>query len=374
MSADRLRLGVSWFFVSLLLAGGLALRTARVLHPAAAKPPPKAPTNDTALPRSVDVERAREPGRGRRATSPLQIPWRGWRDIFWRWYASVNDDRLLAVAGGVVFFVLLAMFPTITAFVSIYGLFATPASVHDDLLPILSFMPADSGSLVVGEVQRIAAKSNSTLGLAFLGGLLFALWSANAGTKSVFDALNVAYGEKEKRSFVRLNLISVAFTIGALIFLLFTVAAVIIVPLVLGNLGVLDTGKAILSLLRWPILFVLAAGALSLLYRYGPSRTAAHWRWLTVGSALATVLWLVTSALFSWYLANFANYNATYGSLGALIGLMMWLWISIVIVLAAAELDAEIEHQTAVDSTVGPEKPLGHRGAMMADTVGAAQI
>src|ERR1700730_3309819 len=257
MSADRLRLGISWFFVSLLLASGLALRTARVLHPAPAKPPPIAPADDIVLPRPVDVERAREPGRGRQAASPLQIPWRGWRDIFWRWYASVNDDRLLAVAGGVVFFVLLAMFPTITDFVSIYGLFATPGSVRDDLVPILSFMPADSGSLVVGEVQRIAAKSNSTLGLAFVGGLLFALWSASAGTKSVFDALNVAYGEKEKRSFVRLNLISFAFPIWALIFLLFAAAAVVIVPLVLDDLGLLDTGKAILSLLRWPILFVL---------------------------------------------------------------------------------------------------------------------
>jgi membrane protein len=373
VSAERLRLGTSWLVVSLLLAGGLALRAAQALHPVPFNPPAKAPAADEPLPRAVDVERAHELGRGRHAGSPLQIPSSGWRDILWRAYASVDDDRLLAVSGGVVFFVLLAMFPTITAFVSVYGLFATPASVRGQLVPLFGFMPGDAANLVIGEVQRIASKSNNTLGLASIGGLLFALWSANAGTKSVFDALNVAYGEKEKRSFIRLNLISFAFTIGALLFLLLAVGAVIVVPLILGNFGFLDTGEAILSLLRWPILFVLIAGALSLLYRYGPSRTGAKWRWLTVGSATATILWLIVSALFSWYLANFANYNGTYGSLGALIGLMMWLWISIIVVLAGAELDAEIEHQTARDSTVGQEKPLGYRGAVMADTVGAAQ-
>jgi membrane protein len=234
-------------------------------------------------------------------------------------------------------------------------------------------MPGDAANLVIGEVQRIASQSNNTLGLASIGSLLFALWSANAGTKAIFDALNVAYGEKEKRGFIKLNLISLAFTMGALLFLLIAVAAVIVVPLILGNFGFLDWGEAILSALRWPILFLLIAGALALLYRYGPSRRPAKWRWLTVGSAVATCLFLVVSGLFSWYLANFANYNATYGSLGALIGLLMWLWVSIIVVLAGAELDAEIEHQTARDSTVGPAKPLGTRGAVMADTVGAAQ-
>ena len=377
--SDRLRIGVSWVFVSLLLASGLAMRSARPPRPAPVRPRAKdaadevpAPLEES-LPRPVDIRRAHELGRGRAADSPFEIPWSGWRDIFWRVYASVDEDRLLAVSGGVVFFALLAMFPTITAFVSIYGLFATPAGVRDQLLPLFSIMPGDAANLVVGEVQRIAAKSNNTLGLASIGSLAFALWSANAGTKAIFDALNVAYGEKEKRGFIRLNLTSFAFTMGGLLFLLVAVAAVIVVPLVLGNFGFLDWGEAILSALRWPILFVLIGGALSLLYRYGPSRTLAKWRWLTVGSAAATVLFLIVSGLFSWYLANFANYNATYGSLGALVGLLMWLWVSIIVVLAGAELDAEIEHQTARDSTVGPEKPLGARGAMMADTVGAAQ-
>jgi membrane protein len=377
--ADRLRLGMPWIFVSALLASGFAMRTVRTLHPAPARSAQKgagdvaAAYADEAMPRPVDIRRAHQVGRGRAADSPFDIPWNGWRDIFWRVYASVDEDRLLAVSGGVVFFGLLAMFPTITAFVSIYGLFATPAGVRDELVPLFSIMPGDAANLVVGEVQRIAAKSSNTLGLASIGSLLFALWSANAGSKAIFDALNVAYGEKEKRGFIKLNLISFAFTIGAILFLLLAVAAVIVVPLILGNIGFLDWGETILSALRWPILFVLIAGALSLLYRYGPSRTLAKWRWLTLGSAVATVLFLVVSGLFSWYLANFANYNATYGSLGALVGLLMWLWVSILVVLAGAELDAEIEHQTARDSTVGPAKPLGSRGAMMADTVGVEE-
>jgi membrane protein len=172
---------------------------------------------------------------------------------------------------------------------------------------------------------------------------------------------------------MRLNLVSLAFTIGAIVFLLIAVAAVVVTPIVLGSLGFLDTGVRLIALLRWPILFVLAVAGLSVLYRYGPSRTQARWRWLTVGSAIAAILWLVASVLYSTYLTFFADYTATYGSLGALIGLMMWLWLSVIAVLVGAELDSEMEHQTARDSTVGPEKPLGDRGATMADTVGRAR-
>ena len=181
------------------------------------------------------------------------------------------------------------------------------------------------------------------------------------------------YGEKEKRSFIRLNLISFAFTIGALLFLLLAVGAVIVVPLILGNFGFLDTGEAILSLLRWPILFVLIAGALSLLYRYGPSRREPQWHWISWGSAFAAIGWLIVSILFSWYAQNFGNYNKTYGSLGAVIGFMTWIWLSTIVILIGAELNAEMDHQTARDTTTGRPKPLGTRGARMADTIGPAR-
>jgi membrane protein len=309
---------------------------------------------------------------GRHARSPWQIPLAGWKDILWRTYHEVDEDRLLAVSGGVVFFVLLAIFPSITAFVSIYGLFSSPVHVADDLQPLLLVVPSDAAHFLIGEVQRIAAKSTPSLGLATGFSLVLALWSANAGTKSLLDALNVAYGEKEKRGFIRLNLTAFTFTIGMIVFLMLAAAAVIVVPVAVSYLGLGGLSESLWLLLRWPVLFLIVVGGLSILYRYGPSRTEAKWRWLTVGSLCATILWLVASLLFAWYLTNLADYNGTYGSLGAVIGLLTWLWLSVIAVLLGAELDAEIEHQTARDSTIGPEKPIGVRGAQMADTVGEA--
>ena len=359
-----------WLLVAGLgFAAGLALDRQETPRPARAAPEPaRGRATDTR-----DVHRALEPGRGRDATTPLEIPWRGWRDILLRTYEEFFEDRMQLVAAGVVFFLLLATFPAITAFVSLYALFADARTIHDALEAAAGVMPGDAFELLRTEVDRIAAKSTGSLGLTSAFGILFALWSSNAGTKALFDGINIAYDEPEKRGFIRLNLVSLAFTIGAIVFLLVAVAAVIVTPIVLGSLGFLDTGVRLIALLRWPILFVLAVAGLSVLYRYGPSRTQAKWRWLTVGSAVAAILWLVASVLYSTYLTFFADYTATYGSLGALIGLMMWLWLSVIAVLVGAELDSEMEHQTARDSTVGPEKPLGDRGATMADTVGRAQ-
>jgi len=190
--------------------------------------------------------------------------------------------------------------------------------------------------------------------------------------KGVIDALNIVYDEREKRSFIKLTLVAFAFTIGALAFILFALAAIVVLPLVLAWIGVETRAGLILSRLRWPALLIVVLVWLAVLYRYGPSREKARWRWLTVGSVFAAVTWLVGSALFSWYLSNFANYDATYGSLGTGIGLMMWLWISVIVVLVGGEINAELEHQTAEDTTTPPEKPLGERGATMADTVGEA--
>ena len=191
--------------------------------------------------------------------------------------------------------------------------------------------------------------------------------------KAIFDALNVAYGEQEKRGFIALNLRSLAFTLGALLFILLALFGVVAVPVILNFIGLGKAAEWIVSLARWPILLVATIVGLAVLYRYGPSRNEAKWRWITPGSILAAVVWIVGSMLFSWYVSNFGNYNETYGSLGAAIGFMTWIWLSTTVVLVGAELNAEIEHQTAVDSTTEPPKPLGERGARMADTVGEAQ-
>jgi membrane protein len=223
------------------------------------------------------------------------------------------------------------------------------------------------------QIARIVSKGDATLGLGFLFGLGLALWSANAGMKAIIDALNVVYEEDEKRGFIKLTLVSLAFTLGAIAAVLLSVGAIVVVPLVLAHFGLESMAANLVSILRWPLLLLMVMTGLALLYRFGPSRRKPKWQWVSVGSIFATLAWLGGSALLSWYLANFANYNATYGSLGAAIGLMMWMWMSSIVVLFGAELNSEIEHQTARDSTTGPEKPLGARQATMADRVGPAQ-
>jgi membrane protein len=312
------------------------------------------------------------PEHGRLSNTPFQIPWTGWKDILWRTYVRTGEDRLLAIAAGVVFFGLLAVFPAITALVSCYGLFANPATIGANLQTLALMLPEGSFQIVQDQIARVLMKGNTALGATFLFGLALAVWSANAGVKAVIDALNVVYEEREKRSFVRLNLLSLAFTTGGIAALLLMVSAVVALPLALDHLGLAPESQLIVSLTRWPLLLVILLTALGLLYRFGPSRRPARWEWLSVGTLAAALLWIAGSSLLSWYLSNFANYNATYGSLGAAIGLMMWMWMSAIIVLCGAELNSEIEHQTALDTTIGHVKPLGRRGAVMADTIGDA--
>jgi membrane protein len=329
-------------------------------------------TRSTDEPREVQHQRAHEPGRGRHATAPWQIPWAGWKDILSRTYQQINEDRVLAVAAGVVFYALLAIFPAITAMVSLYGLFAKASTINEHLSLVAGFLPGGAVEIVQEQVNRLVSKGDAKLGIGFIFGLAVALWSANAGMKAIMDALNVVYDEKEKRGFIKLNLVSLAFTLAALVIVLLAVGAVVVVPVVLNYIGLGSIGSTLVNVLRWPLLLAVIIVGLAVLYRYGPSRREPRWQWLTVGSGVAAMAWLISSVLLSWYLSNFANYDATYGSLGAAIGLMMWLWISSIVILVGAELNGEIEHQTAKDSTVQGEKPLGERGAAKADTVGSA--
>jgi membrane protein len=313
-----------------------------------------------------------EPGRGRHAKNPVQIPWAGWKDILWRTYQRSNDDRLLATAAGVVFFGLLAIFPAITALVSFYGLLADPSTISRNLQTLAMMLPEGSFQIVQDQIGRVLAKGSGELGAAFLFGIALAIWSANAGMKAVIDALNVAYGEKEERGFLKLNLVSLTLTVAAIVALVLMVNAVVVLPLALDSLGLKPVSQLIVSLARWPLMFVLLMIALAVLYRFGPSRRAPQWEWLGVGTLVAVLLWIVGSAALSWYLSNFGNYTATYGSLGAAIGFMMWMWMSAIIVLLGAELNSEVERQTVTDTTVGRPKPLGSRDATAADTLGPA--
>jgi membrane protein len=319
-----------------------------------------------------DAPERSQHGHGRFSGNPLQIPWAGWKGILWRTYVRTGEDRLLATAAGVVFFGLLAVFPAITALVSCYGLFANPSTIGANLQTLALMLPEGSFQIVQDQVARVLEKGDTALGATFVFGLALAIWSANAGVKAIIDALNVVYEEREKRSFVRLNLLSLAFTTGGIVALLLMVAAVVAFPLALDRLDLAPESQTIVSLARWPLLSAILLVALGVLYRFGPSRPPARWPSFGVSTLAASLLWVAGSSLLSWYLSNFGNYNATYGSLGAAIGLMMWMWMSAIIVLCGAELNSEIERQTTLDTTIGRPMPPGGRGAVMDDSLGPA--
>jgi membrane protein len=326
-------------------------------------------SEDRAMP-PADFDQA-EPRRGRAARHPAAIPLLGWRDILWRTWREISVDRLPAVAGGVTFYTLLALFPAIGAFVSLYGLFADVRTVEEQLRGMAGVFPASVVQIVGEQMLRLATQGEGKLGVAFGFSLLLSIWSANASMRALFDGLNIAYDEDEKRHLVPRTLLSYVFTFCALLYAAVASGVLIVTPLLLtaAHLSALD---GILAPIRWLIVLAMTAVAFAVLYRFAPSRSQARWRWVWVGAAAASAGWLVGSLGFSIYVTRIAHFDATYGPLGAVIAFMIWVWFSIMAILLGAELNAEIEHQTAVDSTTGPERPMGVRGAAMADTVGLA--
>ncbi|WP_371136842.1 YihY/virulence factor BrkB family protein [Falsiroseomonas sp.] len=308
-------------------------------------------------------------GAGRSADGPSQIPARGWWQILKRTASQASEDRLMMEAAAVTFYTLLALFPALASLVSIYALVADPATIQGHLSALGGIVPGGGMEIIEEQVQRVASTAGGTLGFGAAAGLLISLWSSNQAAKAMFDALNIIYEEREKRSFIKLTLTTLTFTLGFFLFAILTMVAVVAVPVVLGLVGLGSTAEMLLSYGRWPLMLLLVGLVLACLYRWGPSRAEAKWRWVSWGSGFAAVAWLAASAGFSWYVANFGNYNETYGSLGAVIGFMTWIWISAIVILLGAELNAEMEHQTAQDTTTAPDQALGRRGAEMADTV-----
>ncbi len=309
-------------------------------------------------------------GRGRDANSPNEIPVKGLRDVFWRVVNAVIADRVTLIAAGVTYFLLLSLFPALGALVALYGFVADPTTIMGHIGFLASVFPPGSFDLILNQLTALTQQKPSTLSFAFVTGLVIALWSANSGMKALFDAMNVAYQEDEKRSWIGLNLLSLAFTFGALLIAIILIAAIGVLPAALAYLW-LDRWQELLArFIRWPFILVFVGCGIAVIYRYGPSREQAKLKWLSWGVVFSTLLWLAASILFSFYLENFANYNATYGTLGALIGLMVWVWISVIILIVGAELNAELEHQTVRDSTTGSPEPMGKRGAFVADTLG----
>ena len=316
-------------------------------------------------PRAVKAQAGH--GAGREADTPAEIPARGWWEVAKRVYAGFNEDRLMTEAAGVTFYTLLAIFPAIATLISLYGLFADPATVNDQLKSLEGVVPAGGLDIITQQVKALTSNPKQALGLTFAGGLLASLWSSRQGINGLFDALNVVYHEKEKRSFVRRLFLTLGFTVSAIVFIILAMSAIVVVPIVINYIGLGSWFATLLKWLRWPAMMAVLIVFLSAVYKFGPSRERAKWRWVTWGSVFATVLWIAGSVGFSYYVANFGSYNKTYGSLGAAIGFMTWIWISSMIVLLGGELNAELEQQTEKDTTTGAPMPAGQRGAYKAD-------
>ncbi|WP_431270634.1 YihY/virulence factor BrkB family protein [Dankookia sp. P2] len=271
--------------------------------------------------------------RGRGAASPTEIPARGWWDIAKRTASEVSDDRVMSEAAGITFYALLALFPALGALISIYGLFADPATINDHLAALSGIIPGGGMEIITDQVKRITAKGSGTLGFGALIGLATSLWSANQAMKAMVDLLNIVYGEKEKRGFFKRLAVTLAFTVAGILFIVLAMVGVVAIPVVLNFVGLGGTLDTVLRLARWPVMLLAVGLFLACLYRYGPSRERAQWRWVSWGSAFASVSWIAFSLGFSWYVTQFGNYNETYGSLGAAIGFMTWIWLSSTVVL-----------------------------------------
>lgn len=312
----------------------------------------------------------RDEGRGRTATRPHHIPASGWRDILARIKQALSDDHVGIVSAGVAFYALLALFPALAALVSIYGLITDANQVQQQLSALSGFLPQDAYALVEQQLKNVASHAGGALTVGAIGALSLALWSATKGVKALIDALNIVYDEDEDRGFVKLNGLAILLTVGAILFGAFTLILIAALPALLGNLGLSESAQNLVSFGRWPLLAIVLMVALAVIYRLGPSREQPQWQWVTLGAVAATLLWLVGSVAFSIYVSNFGSYDETYGSVGAVVILLMWLYLSAYIVLVGAELNAETEHQTTQDTTTGAPERLGKRGAHVADSVG----
>jgi membrane protein len=308
-------------------------------------------------------------GRGRDAEAPHQIPARGWKDVFVRVKEASKEDHASLLAAGVALFGLLALVPALIAMMSIYGLVADPETIDEQLVDALSAAPAEVRDLVSQQLRDIGDASSGAI-VAVVGGLLLALWSASAGIKNLIEAINLAYNEDETRGFVKLRGLSLAFTLGAIVFLVFAFAAIALVPSLLAASDLGTAGRVVVSVLRFVVLFAGMLLGLAVLYRYAPDRDRAKWSWVSPGALFASVAWIIASLLFSFYAANFGSYNETYGALGGVVVVILWLYLSSLVVILGAEINCELERQTTRDSTRGPERPLGSRHAYAADTVG----
>jgi membrane protein len=320
--------------------------------------------------RHGEPERRGEADRGREADHPGEIPARGWKDILWRAWGEISDQNLFLIAGGVTYAVLLGLFPGLAALVSLYGLVFDVGQIEKQVAALSGVLPAQTQELLSQELHSLVQGSSGTLGFTAIVSLLLALWSASRGMSGLITAINIAYEEKEQRSFLKFNLLALVITLGLTVGGILAIALIAILPAVVQLVAVGSATKWLLLLVQWPLLIVLVMAGLAVLYRFAPDRDEPQWRWVSPGAIAATVFWIIASIGFTVYVANFNSYDKTYGSLGGMVILLTWLYLSALMVLLGAVINAQSERQTRKDSTEGAPRTMGRRNAHAADTLG----
>jgi membrane protein len=308
--------------------------------------------------------------RGRDADRPRDIPAAGWKDVAWRSWQEISDSNIFLIAGGVTYAVLLGLFPGLAALVSLYGLMLDPARIEQQMAALAGILPDQSRQMLAEELHQLASASTGALGFGAIVTLLFALWSASRGMSGLVTAINIAYEQKETRSFLRFNLIVVLLTLGTVAGGLIAIALIAVLPAATQVLNLGPSTRWVLLLVQWPLLIVLVTGGLAVLYRYAPNRHEPKWRWVTPGAITAAVLWIGGSIGFTVYVSHFGSYDKTYGSLGGAVILLTWLYLSAFTVLLGAVVNAQSERQTGRDATEDPPQRIRQPDAYAADSIG----
>ena len=316
---------------------------------------------------------AKDNSRGRQATKPSQIPAKGWKDTIFRIKDEISNDRLSLISAAMSYYAFLALVPAITSIVLMYAWVSDPGEISNHISKIGRFIPNEFQEILRNQLTTLSAKASSTLGISTIVALLLSLYSSSKAASAIIEATNIIHDEKEKRGFIKRNLVAIGLTFLGIVLSVVAVLVVIALPALMGNFEFGDTIEKIVGASSWVVLLGLFSLFLSVVYRFAPSRHKPKWRWVSWGAVIASVLWAIASLAFSWYASEFGEFNKTYGSLGAFIVLLMWLYISSFVILLGAEINAELEHQTTKDTTTGSPKPMGERNATMADTIGEAR-
>ncbi len=310
--------------------------------------------------------------RGRRAEVPREIPPAGWKDIALRVKAQVDEDHIVLTAAGVAFWGFLALIPALAAFSSILGLLTSPSEVASRAQDLFGGLPAEAEELLTAQLETVASRTTSSLTIGLIASIALSLWSASGGMGHLIEGINIAYDEHDDRNFFAKKGLSLALTLGTIAFLVVASAGLVALPSILDAIGLPSGLQTVIQFAFWPVIAAGFAAGLAILYRYGPDRAEPEWRWVSWGSVIAVIVWIAASIAFRIYNANFGSYDESYGSLAAVVILMLWLFITALAVLLGAQINSEMEHQTSVDTTVGPDRPIGDRDAVVADSVGEA--